>query len=187
MRKAIAYGTVTFALFIANDIYKEYQGERAHFAWTIGLRAAITVLGGLCVLLAVSNRWLITEQRLSVLVAAALLLFGSAQIVFGIIESDTLDPTYSGMVLLVPSIAYAFFRLRFVYALVTTWVLFAEFVLLTAVMRTYDTVHNFVVCVVLLLLANSIHTWYSYWREFYIRRGFLINLKIKREERNHNR
>ncbi len=93
----------------------------------------------------------------------------------------------SGMVLLVGSIGYSFFRLRFIYALSVMWALYAEFILLTALTGSYSDVRSFAVAIVLLAVACSIYSWFAYWREFYIRKGFLMNLNLKREERNHNR
>ena len=91
------------------------------------------------------------------------------------------------MVLLVGSIGYSFFRLRFIYALSVMWALYAEFILLTALTGSYSDVRSFAVAIVLLAVACSIYSWFAYWREFYIRKGFLMNLNLKREERNHNR
>jgi hypothetical protein len=93
----------------------------------------------------------------------------------------------SGMVLLVGSIGYSFFRLRFVYALSVMWALYAEFILLTALSGAYSDLRSFAVAIVLLAVACSVYSWFAYWREFFIRKGFLMNLNLKREERNHNR
>jgi hypothetical protein len=188
IRKAMLYGVLTFALFAVNDFTKRAHGERSHFDLTIGLRFGTVALGLATILLSYLPRM---ERALMPIIALALFLFGAIQLVFGVLESTPLDPTYSGMALLIPSIAYSFFRLRFVFTVAVNWALFALFIALSVGVDTANATganaQRFAVSVVLLFFALCIFSWYSYWREFFIRKGFLVNLNIKREERNHNR
>ncbi len=89
VRAAVLYGTIVFALFAVNDGYKEVVGERAHIALTLAIRFAAVAVGLICF-------WLLPrfDRIMSPLVATAIFIFGSAQLVFGVIEGDTLDPTY---------------------------------------------------------------------------------------------
>lgn len=61
-------------------------------------------------------------------------------------QGDTLDPTYSVMIVLLSSMAGTFFRMRSVYACACNWLLVAVFLVITALADTYDSGCEHVVC-----------------------------------------
>ena len=91
VRQAIVFGTIVWVLFAATDVLKNRQGQRKNFALTMIVRAISCAIDIVCLVLSYSKP--VFEKAMSVIVSVGILAFGTSQIVFGLIEGDTLDPT----------------------------------------------------------------------------------------------
>jgi len=171
MRKAVVSVTTLWVLLFALDIYKDSVGGRKNIALTLSLRAAVTVF-------AVSG-YLFYRKRvhLEVFTTVLLLCLGIVQMVFGYIEKNILDPTYSVVILFISTLSATYFRLRFFFCCAVMWSLFIIFILLTKTLDAYETdeipSHRYWFTVVLMILGNLVYTYQAYDREYWIRRGFL--------------
>lgn len=92
VRWAFVYSTIVWALFTLTDVYKNSQGARKDFALTISLRAAVTGVGIICVALSYFRAFF--KAHMNQVVMVAIFIFGAVQVLFGVIESNTLDATY---------------------------------------------------------------------------------------------
>lgn len=96
MQRAIMIGTFLWLLFVINDGLKESEGKRRNFPATIGLRFGVIALALCALACTYSARF--GRRSITWLIVIVIILFGSAQVVSGVIERDTTDPTYSYVV-----------------------------------------------------------------------------------------
>ena len=108
----------------------------------MGLRFALVFLAILALI--GSYKVKIDTKILRICVAMFIVLFGTSQIVFGLIESDSIDPTYCVMLVLMASMSSSLFRLPFIESVIVNFSLWVIFIILTPAFYAYDTFDNFI-------------------------------------------
>ena len=190
-RVSILISTIIWALFVINDSLKEFAAERQDFDATVGLRAA-DVGVGLLIALALGSRWLHSQSSSSyplyeqLLMYVGMMTFGVSQIMFGVWQRNTLDPTYSMFMILIPSMAPTFFHQRFLFTCAFSVLLVPLFIILTVFTSSYkDTATNTNIAstFVGIVLANAFFCMFSYRREKSLREDFLSARQLEAEEK----
>lgn len=185
IRRSIIIATMLWVLFVINDIIKNGEGKRRYFGATLALRFGAMALVCLALLVTYSKHF--GRRGLSWLVATVVILFGTAQILSGVIEQDTLDPTYSVAVVLISSTSSAFFRLPCWASVSTNAAMYALYVLLTGVTGSYSTGTHFGTTCMWLAIGVAIFSLHAYDREWYIRSSYLAQRRLEYEEHKSQR
>jgi len=185
IRRSIIIATLLWVLFVINDVIKNGEGKRRYFGATLSLRFGAMSLVCLALLVTYSKRF--GRRGLSWLVATVVILFGTAQILSGVIERDTLDPTYSVAVVLISSTSSAFFRLPCWASVSTNAAMYALYVLLTGVTGSYSTGTHFGTTCMWLAIGVAIFSLHAYDREWYIRSSYLAQRRLEYEEHKSQR
>lgn len=180
MRRSIVIGTCLWALFVINDIIKEEDGKRRNFPATIGLRFGVVALALVAFGATFIQRF--GRTMLVWLIVAVIITFGAAQVVSGVIEEDTTDPTYSVSIVLISSTSSAFFRLPCKASIICNLTMYFIYVILTASTGAYDTSTHFTTTCIWLLIGVAIFSLHAYDREWYIRSGYLAQRRLEYEE-----
>lgn len=81
---------IIWILFLALDIWKNSQGQRKSFAATVGIRVGVCIVA--LVVWAASHKEKF-RRHIQPFLAMVIIIFGTSQVLFGVIETDTLDPT----------------------------------------------------------------------------------------------
>jgi predicted neutral ceramidase superfamily lipid hydrolase len=160
VRRSLLIGTLLWALLIAQDVFENNRGRRAHFEVTISVRICVCVVG--FVLWWLSHQSIIRSRQAPWVVVSGVMLFVTSHICFGVIEDDTLDPTFSIMVLLISSMTATFFRLRFLHAAAVMWVSLIEFVVITAASGSYSSSQDFLTTSLWLLVGTVVFSLNAY-------------------------
>ncbi len=135
-RVSIVISTVIWALFVINDALKELATERNDFYPTVALRG-VDCLVGLLVAVALGSKWLYARHTAyhalyeQLLMYVGMTTFGVSQILFGVWQRNTLDPTYSMFMILIPSMAPTFLHQRFLFTCAFSLLLVPMFIILT--------------------------------------------------------
>jgi class 3 adenylate cyclase len=196
VRRSILIGTFLWALFVINDIIKDREGLRANFAATVSLRFGVIGLALFSLLITYTHSFLrevitangtVTStgngvQLLPWLIASVIVLFGSAQVVSGVIEGDTTDPTYSVAIVVISSTSSAFFRLPCWASIASNTLLYIVYVVVTGVSGAYDTASHFGTTSMWLLIGTIIFSLHAYDREWNIRSSYLAQRRLEYEE-----
>lgn len=185
VRRSIVIGTSLWALFVINDILKEREGKRRNFAATVSLRFG--VIGLALVALGVTYLGQFGRKSLSWLVATVLVFFGAAQVVCGVIETDTTDPTYSVAILVIASTSSAFFRLPCMASVFCNITMYLVYVIVTITTGAYDTLTHYFTTCMWLLIGIAVYSLHAYDREWYIRSSYLAQRRLEYEEHKSQR
>src|SRR6185437_8247768 len=78
-------------------------------------------------------------------VCVVVVLCGAVQVAFGVIEGNTLDPTYSVPMLLICSTSSTFFRLRFFYSMAVNVLICVIFAMETGISGAFSSRGEFIV------------------------------------------
>ena len=184
---SILFSVILWALFILNDVDKNAHAQRQQFVATIVLRALDCLIGVLCYL-ALGSRWLsarhagvgpMVEQAL---MFVGMLTFGVSQILFGVWQDNTLDPTYSMFMILIPSMSPTFFHQRFLYTVTFSLTLLLAFITLTTACAAYTSLTSLVTTVCGTAMANALFCLFAYRRERQIRQDFLSARQLAADE-----
>ena len=186
-RASILFSVVIWALFIINDVNKNAHSQRNEFVATITLRSADCLIGILCYF-ALASRWLVLRHTAyhslyeQSLMWVGMMTFGLSQILFGVWQSNTLDPTYSMFMILIPSMSPTFFHQRFIFTLSFSISLISLFVILTVACDAYTSVNGLVTTIVGVTMANALFSLFAYRREKQIREDFLSARQLAVDE-----
>ena len=190
-RVSIIISTIIWALFVINDELKEFAAERHDFDATVGLRAADCAVG-LLIALALGSRWLHSQPTVActmyeqMLMYVGMITFGVSQIMFGVWQRNTLDPTYSMFMILIPSMAPTFFHQRFLFTCAFCLLLVPLFIILTLATGSYAstvTTSSIASTFVGITLANVFFCLFAYRREKSLREDFLSARQLEADEK----
>ena len=190
-RVSIVISTVIWALFVINDSLKEFAAERQDFDATVGLRAADCAVG-VVIAVALGSRWLhsqpigLCSMYEQMLMYVGMITFGVSQIMFGVWQRNTLDPTYSMFMILIPSMAPTFFHQRFLFTCAFSSLLVPLFIILTLATSAWtETATNSSITstFVGIVLANAFFCMFAYRREKSLREDFLSARQLEAEEK----
>jgi len=187
IRLAMFIAVVLWILFVINDILKEQDGLRANFPATMGLRFGAVALA----LLAKAATFMVKAEKRHVaipwIVGTLIVIFGTAQVFAGVIESDTIDPTYSVSIVLLSSTSSAFFRLPCFASIACNLTLFFLYVLITCLAGSYGDTNELGTTIFWLGLGVLIFSIHSYDREWNLRSSYLAQKRLEYEERKSQR
>ena len=190
-RVSIVISTIIWALFVINDSLKEFSAQRHDFNATVALRGADCAVGVL-IAWALGSRWLhsqptnLCSMYEQMLMYAGLIVFGVSQVMFGVWQRNTLDPTYSMFMILIPSMAPTFFHQRFLFTCAFSSTLVPLFVILTLATGAYNesaTNSSIASTFVGIVLANAFFCMFAYRREKSLREDFLSARQLEAEEK----
>ena len=185
VRRSIVIGTSLWALFVINDILKEREGKRRNFAATVSLRFGVIGLALVALLVTYSGQF--GRKSLNWLVATVLVFFGAAQVVCGVIETDTTDPTYSVAILVIASTSSAFFRLPCMASVFCNITMYLIYVIVTITTGAYDNLTHYFTTCMWLLIGIAVYSLHAYDREWYIRSSYLAQRRLEYEEHKSQR
>ena len=186
-RWSILFSVLIWALFIINDVNKDADGQRHYFVATVTLRAVDCLIGVLC-FAALGSKWLeirhtaynsLYEQAI---VFTGMMTFGLSQVLFGVWQGNTLDPTYSMFMILIPSMSPTFFHQRFLFTLSFSSLLVGLFIILTAATGAYTSVTSLITTIIGVTCANVLFILFAYRRERQIREDFLSARQLAADE-----
>ena len=190
-RVSIVISTVIWALFVINDALKELATERKDFYPTVALRGADCIIG-LLIAVALGSKWLharhLAHHSLyeQLLMYAGMTAFGVSQILFGVWQQNTLDPTYSMFMILIPSMAPTFLHQRFLFTCAFSIMLVPMFIILTLATGSYTstaTNSSIASTFVGITMANAFFCLFAYRREKSLREDFLSARQLEAEEK----
>ena len=189
-RVSIVISTIIWALFVINDTLKEFAAQRQDFDATVALRAVDCAIGvGIAV--ALGSKWLHSQPVVrcalyeQLLMYFGMITFGLSQVMFGVWQRNTLDPSYSIFIILIPSMAPTFFHQRFLFTCAFSCLLVPLFIILTLATSSYGSASNSSVAstFVGIVLANAFFCVFAYRREKSLREDFLSARQLEAEER----
>lgn len=128
-----------------------------------------------------------SELGMQFFVGSTMLSFGISQIVFGIWQQDDLDPSFSLILILIPSCSSTMLRQRFIYSISFTFILLVLFILLTVATSAYKSESDFALTIAGLVVANILFSIHAYNREYIIRKNYLTNCQLLQEEQRSQR
>lgn len=182
MQKAVLLACLIWFLFILNDILKNEEGQRRLFAATVAIRVSLVAGAVLCHYVVRSH-----PPYYQFLVMAVIVLFGTSQILFGVFEGDTTDPTYSVPVIFIASTSATFFRLRYFYALFCNVSICLIYLVLTVTTESYEGWARLALIMVLLLVGVVIFSLHAFSREYVIRLIFLSERRLAHKQAKSHR
>ena len=208
LRHTVLICVTIWSLFVINDIYQNAHKHRAKVGVTVGLRF---VVAGVVALSTLSSyhpqvRAMIGTSVLRWTIFYYILLFGTCQVVFGVVEADTPDPTYCDFIILISSMSASFFRLPFFMSTACNLLLCLVFVLLTmgtsawsevnasaaateggCVVEDRDGLVDFLSATVWIFIALWLFTFNGYLVEFSMRSTFLAAKQLREEQEKNQR
>jgi class 3 adenylate cyclase len=179
---SILAGVIIWGLFILNDWSKNNQGRRSQFQATVILRGVDCAVGLLCAAVLRLSCFRRRKIMQSIVFFTAL-LFGVSQTIFGIFEKDSLDPTYSVILILLPSMSATVLRQRFHFTVFYSVLMILIYFILTLVYSAYTTLDTFILTIISLIFGNLLFALHAYKREYRIRKEFLSQMQLARDER----
>ena len=189
LRLAVLLSSCMWLLFAITDVVKWFGGARPAFVETLTLRFAVALLvvatTSLTYCQAVRRR--VTIDVLKAALCCFILLFGACQVQFGVLQRDTLDPTYCTFIILLSSMSASWFRLPCFLSIVCNVVLCAVFVLMTAVSGSYSDSSSFVAATVWIVIAIVLFSFHGYGIEWGMRSTYLAAQQLSEQEQRSQR
>ena len=205
LRRVVLACVFIWCLFVINDVYQYKDGEegsnRRHFKVTVGLRFAVAAAVAATTLASyhptVKARIGPSELRWSM--AGYIVLFGTCQVAFGVIEDNTLEPTYCDFIILLAAMSASLFRLPFFLSTACNVLLLVVFVALTVSMEAWQVVvtpgqeerepdpSGFAEAMRWLVVALLLFTVNGYLVERSMRSTFFAAQQLAKEEANSQR
>ena len=189
LRLAVLLSCVMWLLFAITDIVKWLSGARASFVETIALRFAVAFLVVAPTSLTYSDRVRrrVTVKVLKGALCTFILLFGACQVQFGVLQGDTLDPTYSTFIILLSSMSASWFRLPCFLSIACNLLLCGIFVVMTAASGCYDTSSSFIAAAVWIVIAIVLFSFHAYGIELNMRKTYLAAQQLSEQEQRSQR
>ena len=204
LRRIVLACVTIWCLFVINDVYQHNQptaeGEaekRKRYSVTVGLRFGVA---GLVAASTVASyhptvRAAIGPRVLRWCVAGYIVLFGTCQVAFGVIEQNTHEPTYCDFIILLAAMSASLFRLPFFLSTACNMLLFVVFVLLTVSTDAYGRdspssdldVPGFLEAISWLVVALLLFTVNGFLVERSMRSTFFAAQQLAAEEANSQR
>jgi class 3 adenylate cyclase len=179
--KAILTATVIWALYVVNDVQKNDQGLRKNFQETLIIRFVNCGIGVICAILLMTP-FIQKRKLLMPVVGFAMITFGVAQIVFGLWDENELDPSYSVVMILIPSTSSTLFKQRFIFTVVFQAAILTLYIIITYAFDSFHSSSDLVLTALGLLFANCLFAMHAYRREYKMRKDYLMKCQLEREE-----
>ena len=184
LRRAVLLSCCMWLLFVITDVVKWLSGDRPAFVETVVLRVAVALLvvatTSLTFYPPVRRR--VTVNVLKAALCAFILMFGACQVEFGVLQGNTLDPTYCTFIILLSSMSASWFRLSCFLSVACNVALGGVFVLMTAVSGRYDSSSSFVAAIVWIGIAIVLFSFHGYGIERASRSNFLAAQQLSEQE-----
>ena len=191
LRRIVLACVSIWILFVINDILQELDGKRRHFWVTVSMRFAVAALVGGTTLASYHHkvRAAIGPISLRWCVAGFILLFGTCQVAFGVIEENTQEPTYCDFIILLAAMSGSLFRLPFFLSTACNVLMFLVFVVLTVGSSAWPDgePESFISAMVWLVVALLLFTVNGYLVERSMRSTFNAAQQLAEEEANSQR
>ena len=191
LRLAVLACCVIWCLFFITDLVKHRRSQGR----TLGLRFSVAGVVLLPTLLSFhrSVRRLIDTDVLRCALFVFILLFGTCQVAFGVMEDNTLDPTYCTFIILISSMSASLFRLPFFLSTSCNLLLLVIFLGLTLESGAYQAtaqsaaLPTLVAAVVWICIGLVLFSFHGYTVEHSMRSTFLAAHKLSVEEEKSQR
>ena len=169
VQKAMLTAVFIWGLYVINDIQKNSQGLRRYFNATLIIRAANCVIGIICTLL-LGTAFVKKRRLLMPCVGFAMITFGLAQIIFSTWDENELDPSYSVVMILIPSTSSTLFKQRFIFTVVFQFSMLLLYIVLTYSLDQFHSSSDLVLTALGLFCANILFAVHAYRREYKMRK-----------------
>lgn len=177
--RAVTVCLMIWTALYALDLAKWTSGHRRNIALTLAVRSFDLLLGAGFIL---ASYKLHLRDFVHTGTAIMFLVFGISQVIFGVIENDCLDPTYSISLSFFASIASTVFRLRFLSSVAVNSGLLLSYCILTAAFGAYNSLWDFLVILVILCCCNMLFGTQAFAIEYQSRTAFVNLVKLQQSE-----
>ena len=188
LRRVVLACVTIWCLFVINDVVQQWENNRKHPHLTIALRFAVAAAVAAITLSSYhpAVKQHIGPRVLRWTLAAYIVLFGTCQVAFGVIEENTLEPTYCDFIILLAAMSASLFRLPFSLSTACNVLLFIVFVILTVCREVADW-ELFYAAMVWLAVALLLFSFNAYLMESSMRSTFFAAQQLAAEEANSQR
>ena len=189
LRRSVLLSSGMWLLFTITDVVKWVDGKRPAFVETLALRfsVALFVVATTSLTYYPPVRRLVTINVLRAALCCFILLFGACQVQFGVLQGDTLDPTYCTFIILLSSMSASWFRLPCFLSIACNVLLCAVFVAMTAASGSYTDCSSFITATVWVAIAVVLFSFHGYSIEWDLRSTYLSTQQLGEQEQRSQR